>query len=176
MVDHRADNFVKRVAKLFLVYVVLVKANAYRFWVNLHKFGQRVLQTAAHADGAANRKVKVGKFFARDVARRIDGRAAFVDDRVLNVLVVFADDFAYDRLDFLAARSVSHGHNLNVVLVNRVANLLVRVFGALHLENLKVAQILSCFVERRALCSGADAGVDSQNAAALDRLLHQKVL
>ena len=176
MVDHRADDFVKRVAKLFLVYVVLVKAYANRFWVNLHKLGQRVLQAPTHADGAANRKVKVGELFARDVAGGVYRRAAFVYDRVLNVLVIFAYDFAYNRLNFLASGSVSHGDNLNVVLVNRVANLLVRVFGALNLENLKVAQILSCFVKRRALCSSADAGVDSQNAAALDRLLHQKVL
>ena len=176
MIDHRADNFVEHFAEFFLVDVMLVQSHADCLRVDFYQFRKRVLQPPPHADSAADCQIQIGEFLARNIACRIHGRAAFIDNRVAHVLVVFADDLAHNRLHFLTASTVSDCNNLNVVFIDSLVDFVIRAVRVCNLLNKKTAEIFACFVERGAFCARANAGVNAEYAAAFYRLRHQKVL
>ena len=72
--NHRLQRFVQ----LALIDIMLILADADRLRIELHQFGQRVLQAARDGNGSANGEVEVGKLLARDVGGGIDGGAGFV--------------------------------------------------------------------------------------------------
>ncbi len=67
--------------------VVLVQPDADARRVDLYQFAQRVLQPSADRDRAAVDRLAVGEFLATDGAGRVDTRARFVDNDVLDVAV-----------------------------------------------------------------------------------------
>ena len=50
--------------------------------LDLDQFSQRILETPADRDGAANLIIKVGEFFATHGADRVNTRSRLVDDHV----------------------------------------------------------------------------------------------
>src|SRR5215467_122993 len=66
-VDAGYHHAIKHGSQLFLIYVMLVQANADGFRVDLHEFGQGVLQAPRDRDGPALRSVEAGKFLTRSL-------------------------------------------------------------------------------------------------------------
>jgi hypothetical protein len=58
---------------------MLVLSDADRFRVDLHEFGERILQAARDGGRTAQRNIEMRKLLARDFGRRVDRRARFVD-------------------------------------------------------------------------------------------------
>ena len=75
------DDGVERARQLALVDVVLVLADADRLRLDLHQFGQRILQAARDRHRAAQRHVEVGEFLRGEFGRRVDRRAGFATRR-----------------------------------------------------------------------------------------------
>ena len=84
--DARLHHVVERIAEVLGPRVVLVQADADAGRVDLHQLAERVLQPAADRDRAALNGVALGKLLAADFAGRVDARAGFVDDHIVNVL------------------------------------------------------------------------------------------
>jgi hypothetical protein len=71
-------HLVEPALELRLVDVVLVLPDADGLRVDLHQLGERVLQAPRDAHRAAQRHVEARELVAREVARRVDRRAALV--------------------------------------------------------------------------------------------------
>jgi hypothetical protein len=71
------DHVIERALERGLIDVVLILPDADALRIELHEFGERVHETPADRHRAAHGDVLVGKFLARDIARRVDRRAAF---------------------------------------------------------------------------------------------------
>ena len=82
IVDYGVDHLVQGIREAFLVDVVLVKPHAYALGVDLHEFGQGVLEAAAYGDGPADGQVELRELLAGDVAGGIDRGAVLIHDRV----------------------------------------------------------------------------------------------
>jgi hypothetical protein len=67
-----------------LVHVVLVLADADRLRVDLHQFGERILQAARDRHRPAQRHVELGELARGDLAGRVDRGAGFADDELLH--------------------------------------------------------------------------------------------
>src|SRR5580658_759754 len=115
-VDAAFDNHFERFVQLALVDVVLILADADRFWIELYQFRQRVLQTAGDGDGAAYGEVEVWKFLAGDVRRGVDGCAGFVDSDGEQIGTAFrSEKIAHQRFGFPRCRAVADGDGLHAV-------------------------------------------------------------
>src|SRR6266566_2819071 len=73
---------IKHGSQLFLIYVMLVQAYADGFRVDLHQFGQGILQAPRDRDGPALCSIKIGEFCTRGLGSRIDRSTGLVDDDV----------------------------------------------------------------------------------------------
>jgi hypothetical protein len=59
--------------------VVLVLAHADALGIDLHQFGQGILQAPRDGNGAADGEIEIGEFLARDVAGAVHAGARFAD-------------------------------------------------------------------------------------------------
>ncbi len=176
VVDHRADDLVEAVGKALLVDVVLVEAHPDGLGVDLHELSEGVLEAAADRDGAADGQVELGELLAGGVARRVDRGPVLVDDGEFAAEGVLGYGLGDDLLHLVARGAVADGDELQVVLLHRGGDRLPRLVGLLLLEDHEVVEELAGLVEGGALRARADAGVDAEDAGALDRRLHEEVL
>src|SRR5207253_3510152 len=93
VIDARLDDSFERFLEAAGVNVVLVEADADVLGIDLDQFAERVLQTTADGDGAAQGGVEVGKLLAADGAGRIDAGPGLVDDDVNQIGRLFGDEF-----------------------------------------------------------------------------------
>ena len=78
-------DVVERVAEVLRAGVVLIQTDADAGRVDFHQLAERILQAAADRDRAALERVALREFLAADFAGRIDARARFVHDDVVDV-------------------------------------------------------------------------------------------
>ena len=78
-VDATLDHGFERLLQIALIDIVLILADADRFGIDLHQLGERVLQAARDADGAAHGEVEIGKLLARHVGGGVNAGAALAD-------------------------------------------------------------------------------------------------
>src|SRR6266699_797807 len=64
-VDAGYHNAIKHGSQFFLIYVMLVQPYADGFRVDLHQFGQGILQAPRDRDGPALCSIKIGEFCTR---------------------------------------------------------------------------------------------------------------
>ena len=109
---------------------MLVLAHADAFRVNLDEFGQRVLQAAGNAGGAAQAHVHIGQLLAGVFAGGVNGCARFADDDFFNGgqgdaglagghFVHVLDEVARQFVGLAAGRAVANGDELHAVLRNQ---------------------------------------------------------
>jgi len=79
-VDAILDDRVERARELVFAEIVLVLADADRFWIDLDQLGERILQPARDGDGAAQRDVEIGKLFGGESRGRVDRGAGLRHD------------------------------------------------------------------------------------------------
>ena len=136
------DHGVELARQLALVHVVLVLAHANALGVDLDQLGQRVLQPARNAGGAAQAHVHVGHFLRGELAGGIHGSAGLADDDLLDLAVALAGDLdqvGRQLVRLAAGRAVADGNQVDLVLFDQagqhgqgavpVAARLVRVDG-----------------------------------------------
>src|SRR5712692_4675092 len=85
--DTRYHYAIKHGSQLFLIYVMLVQPYADGFRVDLHQFGQGILQAPRDRDGPALCSVKIGEFCTRGLGSRIDRCTGLIDDDVAKLPV-----------------------------------------------------------------------------------------
>ena len=110
---------------------MLILADADGFRVDLHQFGQRVLEPAGDRDRAAQGNVEVRELLRRQLGGRIHGCARFADDDLLcghfRELLL---DVEEEALGFTRSGTVAYRYQLNVVLFAQCGNR-YRRFGGL---------------------------------------------
>ena len=175
IVYHGAHNLVQHLGEPLLVHVMLVEAHSDGLGVDFHQLRQGVLQAAADGDGSTDGQIQLREFFTGNVAGRIDGGSVLVHYGVQHLREVFADDFGHNLLNLPCSRTVAHGHQLDIVLEDGLADGGSCGVGGAHLLDDKVPQKLAGFVQGGALGSSADSWVNTQHTGSLDGLLHQQV-
>ncbi len=113
ILDHR----VERAGQFALVHVVLILADADRLRVDLHQFRERILQTARNRHRAAQRHVHVREFLRREFRGRVDRRARFRHDDLLQLeFRMTRDQFARELVRFARRRAVADTDQLSLRL------------------------------------------------------------
>ena len=162
---------------MILVDVVLVEADADGPGVDLHEFGQKILEAPADADRCAQRGFEVRELFPGERAVGVGARARLVDDRVLEVQVVFLDDLGDEFFGGAASGAVADRDGLDAVASDR------RQEGRLAFEPLffRFVRIEDGFGEQPAirledgdLAPAAEARLDDQDARIGERRRHQE--
>ena len=97
-VHTRFHNRRKAFLQFLLIDIVLILADADRFRIRLHQFGQRILQPARNRNRAAHRDIQFGKFFARALGGRVDRGTRFADDDHKHVELVLFNNRANERV------------------------------------------------------------------------------
>ena len=101
--------------QLALIHVVLILAHADGLGIDLYQFGQRVLQTPRDGNGAAHGEVEIGKFLARDIRRRVYGRARFVHRHAEDLSVLRLEKLPHKRIGFARGGAVADGDGAHTV-------------------------------------------------------------
>ena len=115
VIDARLDDSFERFLEAAGMNVVLVEADADGLGIDLDQFAERVLQTTADGDGAAQGGVEVGKLLAADGAGRIDAGPGLVDDDVNQIGRLFGDEFRDEFLGLAASGAVADGNDVQLV-------------------------------------------------------------
>src|SRR4051794_27807817 len=97
--------------------IVLIEPDANALWIDLYEFAERILQTAADGDGAAQSRVIFREFLTADGAGGIDTRARFIDDHVRHFREFIADQFGDEFFRFPAGSPVADGDDVEVMLL-----------------------------------------------------------
>ena len=155
------DGIVEGTFECGLVDVVLVLADADRFWVELYELGERIHETAADGDGAAHREIVVGEFFAGDIASGVNRGAGFVDHDDGNRA---GEAERADEGFGLAPRgAVADGDGLDVEELHEAGELFLRLDLHAVGKNDVVVEEFSLTIEDDDFAAGADAGVDGHH-------------
>ena len=120
MVNAAFHNAGERFGQFFLVYVVLVLPYANGLRLNFYKLRQRVLHPACYGNGTAQRNVKLGQFFARQLGGRIYGSPCFADNGIGNVKPVFFNHLRGKFFRFVRCCAVADGNKRYAVSVYKV--------------------------------------------------------
>ena len=168
------DHGVELARQFALVHVVLVLADADALGVDLHQLGQRVLQAARDAGGAAQTHIHVGQFLAGVFAGRIDRGAGFADDYLFNswwrlfckrcsLFLHQFDQVARELVGLAAGGAVANGDELHTVfghqLGQRVQAAVPVLARLVRVDGGGVDQ-LAGGINHGHLHAGADAGVE----------------
>ena len=155
------DGIVEGTFECGLVDVVLVLADADRFWVELYELGERIHETAADGDGAAHREIVVGEFFAGDIASGVNRGAGFVDHDDGNRA---GEAERADEGFGLAPRgAVADGDGLDVEELHEAGELFLRLDLHAVGKNDVVVEEFPLTIEDDDFAAGADAGVDGHH-------------
>ena len=79
-IDAGFDRALQTLHQLLLIDIMLILAYADRLRIDLHQFGQRILQAAADGDGAADRQIEFRELLPRDIGCGVDRGAGFIHD------------------------------------------------------------------------------------------------
>jgi hypothetical protein len=162
-----------------LVDVVLVLPDADRLRLDLHELGERVLQAPRDRDRATDREIEVRELVARDIARRIHGRARLVDADDEHVGDLLLDEQPPDEaLGLATAGAVADRDRRGRVLLHEGEEVLLRLLELLRAlgdVDRDRAEKLAGRVGRRALAAGAQARIDADHRARTERRRDQQV-
>ena len=171
---------IQAACQLQLRHVVLVLADADGFRVDLHQFGQRVLQATSDGHCATDRHVEVREFLGGQLRRRVHRSACFGDHDLGHLHGwVFFDQLGGQLVGFAAGGAVADGDQVHRVLGAQggqdrqgLVPLVVRyvwVHGS-------VVQQLAGGVDHRDLATGAQARVEAQGGTRASRCGQQQVV
>ena len=166
-VDAAFDHRFERLLQVALIDIVLVLADADRFGIDLHQLGERVLQAARDADGAAHGEVEFGELLAGHVGGGVDAGAALADGDGEDVVeLALAQKVAHELIGLASGGPVADGDGAHVVarhqLLQNLGGLLQSVLRGERIHDV-VGEKLSGLIDHRELASGAQAGVDAQH-------------
>ena len=157
---------------------MLILAHAHSLGVDLYQFGQRVLQAAGNAHGAAQVHVKLGELRRGQRAGGVHAGPRLADHHILHPAADLADHLGGELLGFGPGGAVADGDDLHTVLLNEVFH---RGLGLLHLfeggngiDHIG-GQHLAGGVHHRQLAAHAVAGVHTQGHLAPDGRLKQQL-
>ncbi len=179
-VDAVLDHRIERARQLELGHVVLVLADADGFRVDLHQFGQRVLQAAGDGYRTADRHVEIGEFLGRQFRGRIHRGACFADHHFGHLQAgVFLDQLGGQLIGLAAGGAVADGDQIHRVLGAQRGEhgdgLVPLVFRRMWVDGGGVEQ-LAGGIHHRDLAAGAQARVEAEGGARAGRGGQQQVV
>ena len=173
-------HFVQALLEFALVHIVLVLAHTNRLRIDLHQFGQRVLQAAANGDGATSRHIFLREFLDSDHACAVHRSTCFRnDDARRNLALELGGHFGAEGIRFAASSTVTDSNQINLVLVDEAhqvhsgTGLVVPRFMRL---NNAVIHELAVFVEHGHLATCTETRVEGEHGLVAGRCGEQDVL
>src|SRR6266851_9150941 len=179
-VDTGYHYAIKHGSQLFLIYVMLVQAYADGFRVDLHQFGQGILQAPRDRDSPALCSIKIGEFCTRGLGSRIDRSTSLVDDDVAKLpaaaflLLELANQARDQLLGFTRSSTIAYDDDVNVMLCEQPAQYLLRFFGLVEVHGIR-CDVFAGFIDDGQLAACAVARVNAQYFAAAQGRLQQQV-
>src|SRR5215467_9992324 len=166
--------------ELPLIDIMLVLADADRFWVDLHQLCERVLQTTGDRDGAAHSEVETGELLAGKIGSGVTGSTRFIHPNRENTLgFLAAKKVAHESICLARGGTVSDGNRSHVVFSNEPFQLL-RGTVSVVLRRMRVYNIMgeepAGLIHHGDLAAGADAGVDSEHGDGAGGRREQQIL
>ncbi len=120
-VDAVLDHGVELARELGLADVVLVLAHADRLRVDLHEFGQRILQPARDRDGATDADVDLRELARREFGRRVHRRTGLGhDDLGEPQLRMTLDQVGRELVGFARGGAVADADEFHAVLLDQL--------------------------------------------------------
>ena len=89
--------------------------------LDLYKLCKGVLQAPGDGNGSPHGHIEIRELFVSKGACRVDGGAAFIDDRILNVYALISDKIRHELLALARSRAVSDGDDMDSVSSNQGA-------------------------------------------------------
>ena len=158
---------------------MLVLAHADGLGRDLHELGQRILEAAPQAHGAARGDVEVGILLACQLGGRVHRGAGLVHDGVAHGRAGLGDVVGHRLLGFAAARPVADDDDVDAVLLDVGGQLGLRFLylGARRGgEDRGVVEQLAVLVQHGHLAARAVAGVERDDARPAYGTLLQEAL
>ena len=150
---------------------MLVLAHADGLGRNLDELGQRVLQAAAQAHGAANGDVKIGILLACELGGGVHRRTGLVHDGVAKAGRLLGNELRDDFLGLAAGGAVADDDGVDAILFDEAGELALGagdVVARLGRVDHAVVEQLTGLVHDGDLAAGAVARVEREHAGAAD--------
>ena len=164
-----------------LIDVVLILADADRLWLDLHQFGQGILQTPSDADCSAQADVQFGELLRGQFAGRIDAGPGLADHHFRRLILTGQQrqKIRHKLLGLPAGGTVADGNELHPVLADQTGN---RDLGTLEII-LRLERINGVCrhhptgrVDHRNLDASTDAGIKAHRSLSTCGCRKQQVL
>ena len=158
---------------------MLILPHADRFWIYLHKFCERVLQTSCYRHRRTLRHVEIREFLLRQLGSRIHARARLADHHVRNAFGVhFFKQFGGKGLGLVRGGAVADSYAGHAVFPDErfdflfgFGDLVVRRHGV---DNARVEHFAGA-VYNGDLASGAVARVEPYGHGVVNGRLHEQM-
>ena len=165
-------NSLQTFGQITLVHVVLVLAYTNGFGVDLHEFGQRVLQAPCNAGGAAQAHIHIRHLLRREFAGGIDRGTSFTDnhlfDHALRAFGQLLDQVARQLVRLAAGCAIPDRNQIDAMLLAKLPQCKQRalpVFARLMRVDHGGVHQFARGVHHRHLDAGANAGIQAQHHA-----------